>query len=95
MTSVSKNVYINIKDGIVSECNNAYQSTIKIKPSNVKSGMYIDLAVENMIKILNLKLVIMLEYHNTQIFLQNVTIQSSQEMFLRLIKLKALYHGHM
>ena len=47
MTSVSKNVYINIKDGIVSECNNAYQSTIKIKPSNVKSSMYIDLAVEN------------------------------------------------
>ena len=47
MTSVSKNVYINIKDGIVSECNNAYQSTIKIKHSNVKSSMYIDLAVEN------------------------------------------------
>ena len=42
MTSVSKNVYIDKLDYIVNKYNNKYQSTIKIKPVDVKSNTYID-----------------------------------------------------
>ena len=67
MTSVSKIVYIENLDDIVNKYNNAYHSTIKMKPIDVKSSTYIDSSKEN--KILNLKLVIMLEYQNIKIFL--------------------------
>ena len=39
MTSVSKTAYINELDGIVNKYNNAYHSTIKMKPVNVKSNI--------------------------------------------------------
>ena len=42
MISVSKNVYINKLYNIVNKCNNTYHSTMKIKPTNVKSSRYID-----------------------------------------------------
>ena len=51
MTSVSKNVYIDKLDDIVSEYNNTYHITVKMKPVDVKDKL--------MIKILNLNLVIM------------------------------------
>ena len=41
MTSVSNNVYIDKSDDIVNKYNNAYHSTIKMKPVNVKSNTYI------------------------------------------------------
>ena len=47
-----------------------------------------------MIKIQNLKLVILLEYQNIKTFFQKVTLQISQKKFLRLKKLKILYRGH-
>ena len=58
MTSVSKNVYIDILDDIVGEYNNTYHRTIKMKPVNVKDNTYIDLRKKLMIKIQNLKLAI-------------------------------------
>ena len=42
MTSISKNVYIDKLDDIVDEYNNAYHTTIKIKPINVKDNTYIN-----------------------------------------------------
>ena len=36
MTSVSKNVYIDNLDDIVTKYNNTYHSTIEMKPVNVK-----------------------------------------------------------
>ena len=36
MTSISKNVYIDKLDDIVSKYNNIYHSTIKMKPADVK-----------------------------------------------------------
>ena len=42
MTSVSKNVYIDKLDDIVSEYNNTYYRTIKMKPVDVKDNTYID-----------------------------------------------------
>ena len=46
MTSVSKNVCINKLDDIVSEYNNTYHSTIKMKPVDIKDNTYIDFKKE-------------------------------------------------
>ena len=42
LTSISKNVYIDKLDDIVSKYNNTYHNTIKMKLVNVKSSTYID-----------------------------------------------------
>ena len=42
MTSMSKNVYVDKLDDIVSEYNNTYNRTIKMKPVDVKDNTYID-----------------------------------------------------
>ena len=46
MTSVSKNVCINKLDDIVSEYNNTYHRTIKMKPVDIKDNTYIDFKKE-------------------------------------------------
>ena len=38
MTSISENVYIDTLDDIVDECKNTYQTTIKMKPIDVKDN---------------------------------------------------------
>ena len=58
MTSISKNVYIGKLDDIVNEYNNTYHTTIKMKPIDVEDNTYINTGKE-IIRILNLKLVIM------------------------------------
>ena len=42
MTSVSWNVYIDKLNDIVNKYNNTYHKTIKVKPVDVKSSIYID-----------------------------------------------------
>ena len=42
MTSISKNVYIDILDDILNKCNNTYHRAIKIKSADVKSSSYTD-----------------------------------------------------
>ena len=76
MTLISKNMYIDKLDDIVNKCNNTYHRTIKMKPVDAKSNTYIDSSTEKikMIKILNLTFVILLEYQNTKIFFQTVTL---------------------
>ena len=59
MTSISKNVYIDKLDDIVDEYNNAYHTTMKMKPIVVKDNTYIKLIKKLIIRIVNLKLVIM------------------------------------
>ena len=60
MTSKSKNVCINKLDDIVNEYNKKYHWTIKMKPVDVKDNVYKkDLVKKLIVKILNLKLVIM------------------------------------
>ena len=59
MTSISKNVYFEKLHDIIDKFNNMYHSTMKMKSTDVKSSTYIDLNVEKMMKILNLKFVIM------------------------------------
>ena len=60
MTSVSKRVYLDELDD--SKYNNAYHSTIKMKPVDVKSNTYIDSSKEINNKDLQFKIVILLEY---------------------------------
>ena len=40
MTAVSKNVYFDVLDDILDEYNNAYHKTIKMKPTDAKSGSF-------------------------------------------------------
>ena len=78
MTSVSKNVYIDKLDDIIYKYKDTYHSTIKMKAVEVKSNTYLDcskVVKKLMIKILNLKLVIMLEYQNIIFFLKKFTLQ--------------------
>ena len=73
MTTISKNVYIDKLDDIVNKYNNTYHSTTKTNPVDVKPRAY---KVKKLItKILNLKLVILLEYQNTKTFLQKAIFQ--------------------
>ena len=46
MASISKNVYNDKLDDIVNKYNNTYHSTIKMKPVDVKSNIYIDSSKE-------------------------------------------------
>ena len=59
MASLSKNIYINKLDDIVTKFNNIYQSTNKLKPLDVKQAHILILMNRIIRKILNLKLVIM------------------------------------
>ena len=61
MTSVSKNKYIDKLDDIAGEYNNTYHRIIKMKRGNVKDNTYIDFKKMLMIKILNLRLVMMIK----------------------------------
>ena len=61
MTSISKNAYINKLDDIVNKYNNTYHRPIKIKPVDVKPSIIITLIKKMIRKVLNLKLIIMLE----------------------------------
>ena len=58
-------MYIDKLDDIVNKYNNTYHSKIKIKPVGVKSNTYInssDKINDEDMKIVNLKLVILIEY---------------------------------
>ena len=46
MTSASKHVRIDKLDDIVDKCNNTYNSTIKLKPVDVKANTYFDSSKE-------------------------------------------------
>ena len=88
MTSIWQNVCIDELDNIVNKYNNTYHSTIKVKPVDVKSNTLLTLVKKLMMKILNLILVILLEYQNIKTRLQKVMFQIGVKKFLWLKKLK-------
>ena len=59
MTSISKSVYVNKIDNIVKKYNNTYHTSIKMKLLTLKIIHISILKKTSMIKILNLKLMIM------------------------------------
>ena len=64
MTSISKNVYIDKLDDIVKKYNNTYRTSIKLNQLMLKIIHILNLKKKVMIKILNLRLVIMQEFLN-------------------------------
>ena len=76
---------------IVNKYNNTIHRTIKMKPIEVIDDYYVkdlSLKLHSNKKILNLKLVTMLEFENIKTFLLKDTLQIGQKKFLLLIKLK-------
>ena len=88
MTAVSKNVYFDALDDIVNKYNNTVHRSIKMKPIDVTSDSYAEYNEDSNEKILNLKLVIMLESQNTKTFLLSDIRKIGQKKFLLLVKLK-------
>ena len=82
MISVSKIAGVDKLDDIVHKYNNTYHTASKMKPADVKTNTCIDSSKEIMIKILNLKLVVLLEYQNIKVFLEKFTLQSCLMKFL-------------
>ena len=85
MTSVSKDVYIDKLDDIVTEYNNTYHITIKMKPVNVKDNTYIDFKKEingkNPVRISKYKNIFAKDTHQTGL-----------KKFLLLVKLKIQFN---
>ena len=73
-------MYIDKLDEIVNKYNNTYR-TIKMKPAHVKSNTYTNCSKEINDKILNLRLMILLEYQNIKTFLQKGMFQIGQKKF--------------
>ena len=95
MTSISKNVYIDKLDDIVSKYNNTYHRTIKMKPVDVKPSPYIDSSKEfddENPKFRIGDIVRKSKYKN--IFAKGYLPNRSEEVF-SLQKLKILFRGHM
>ena len=96
MTAISKNVYFDVLDDIVKKYNNTVHRTIKPKPIEVMDDSYAEYNEDlKKKKILNLKLVTMLEFQNIKVFLLKDIPQIGQEKFLLLVKLKTQFLGHM
>ena len=86
ITSISKNVCIDKSDDIGNKYSNTYHDTIKINPLVVKSNTHINSSKKLMIKMLNLKLMILLEYQNIKTLLQIAVFQIGLKKFLVVLK---------
>ena len=93
MTAIPKNAYFDVLDDIVNKYNKTVHRTIKMKPIDVTSDSYAEYNEVQIKKILNLKLVIMLEFQNTKTFLPKDTLQIGQNKFFLLVKLKMQFRG--
>ena len=93
MTLLSKNEDLKL-DNVVDEYKNIYHRTINMKTDDVKDIHILILKKKLMIKIQNLRLVIMEEFLNTNIFLLKHAHQFCLKKFLLLAKLKIQFHGH-
>ena len=100
MTSISKNVYIDKLDDVVDKYNNAYHTTIKMKPIDVKDNIYIYIYIYiyiNADKETNNKdpkfKVEYQEYQNTKRFLLKDICLTGVKKYLLLKKLKILFCG--
>ena len=96
MTAISKNVYFEVLDDIVDKCNNNFHRTIKKNLLTLHLILMLN-TMKNLLnlKILNLKLITMLEFQNIKTFLLKDTLQIDQKKFLLLVKLKILFLGLM
>ena len=94
MTSISKIVYIDKLDDIVSEYNNTDHRTIKMKPVDVKDNTYIDFKKEINLKDPKFKVGDHVRISKYKNFFLKDTCQISLKKFLLLVKLKIQFYGH-
>ena len=95
ITAISKNVYFHVLDNIVDKYNNTVHRTTKIGYQLTLRIILMSNTIKILIKkILNLKLVIMLEFQNINTFLLKDIYQIGQKKFLLFIKLKIQFLGH-
>ena len=94
MTAISKSAYFDVLGDIVNKYNNTAHRSIKMKPTDVTSDSYSEYNEDSNKKILNLKLMIMLGFQNTRIFLLKDILKIGQKKLLLLIKLKIKFLGH-
>ena len=83
MTSIGKNVYFNVLDGIVNKYNNTYHSSIKMKPKDVTDDSFVEYVEESNKKDHTFKIgdhVRISKYKN--IFAKGYTPNSSEEVFV-------------
>ena len=96
MTAISKNIYFDVLDDIADKYNNTVHRTIKMKPIEVTGDYYSGYNEDpSNKKILNLKLVTMLEFLNIKIYLLKDILQIGRKKFLLLIKLEIQFLGLM
>ena len=86
LTTISKDVYIDVLNDIVNKYNNTVHRTIKMKPIDVTNDSYVEYNEESNKKILNLKLVTMKESLSTKILLLEDMFQIGQKKFLLLMR---------
>ena len=91
MTAISKNVYFGVLDDIVNKYNTTVHKTIKMTVQMILLLNTMKILTK---KILNLKLVTILEFQNIKTFLLKDTLQIGQKKFLLLVKLKIQFLGH-
>ena len=82
MTTIGKNVYIDVLDDIVKKYSNTVHSSIKMKPKDVTDVKYVEYSEETNKKGPNIK-----------IFLLKVIHLIGQKKFLLLIKYRTLFLG--
>ena len=88
MTGIQEIIYFDVLDGTVNKYNNTVHRTIKMKPIDVTDILMLNTMEILIKKILNLKLVTMLELQNTKTFLLKDTLQIGRKKFLLLVKLE-------
>ena len=95
MTSISKNVYIDKLDDIVNEYNNAYPTTIEMKPTDVKDNTYINTDKETNDKDPKFKVADRVRISKSKnTFAKGYTTNWSEEVFV-IKKLKIPFRGLM
>ena len=85
MSAFSKNVYFDVLDDIVNKYNNTVHRSIKMKPIDISDDYYVESSEDFNKKILNLKLVIMLEFQNIKTYLLKDIHQIGQKKIMLLM----------
>ena len=95
MIAISKKVYFDVLDDIGNKYNNIVRRTIKINLLMLQMILMLNTMKIFIKKVLNLKLVTMLEFQNAKTFLLKDILQIGRKKFLLLVKLKIQFLGLM
>ena len=95
MTALSKNICFDALDDIADKYNSTVHRSIKINQLTLHLILMLNTMKNLVKKILNVKLVIVLEFQNTKTFLLKDILKIGQKKFLLLVGLKIQFLGLM